>query len=271
MFHARDGARVAYDDTGPPPSGPRDAPTIVFGHALLFGGWAFRDQVEALRGTYRCVTIDWRGQGRSHRVRHGFDLETLTNDVVDLIELLQTGPVHYVGLAMGGVIGIRLARLHPELLRSLTLVNTNPGSESPERVKAYTRLANALVLVGPRRLRTRILPIMFGATFLASPRREEILQEWLAHLQPGRKRSLRKAVIASIRRRSVEADVAWIMTPTLIVGGSDDVAVPLSKARELGATLPGSKVRVIPGAAHSLALEQPEALTSLIAEHVAAH
>ena len=57
-----DGARISYTDTGAPASRP-DAPTVVFGHGLLFGGWMFGPQVACLREHYRCVTIDWRGQG----------------------------------------------------------------------------------------------------------------------------------------------------------------------------------------------------------------
>ena len=41
------GADVYYTDTGAPPGSP-DAPTVVFGHGLLFSGWMFSAQVEAL-------------------------------------------------------------------------------------------------------------------------------------------------------------------------------------------------------------------------------
>jgi 3-oxoadipate enol-lactonase len=60
-----DGATVAYSDTGVPDGRP-DAQTVVFGHGLLFSGWMFAAQIEALRSEYRCVAIDWRGQGQSH-------------------------------------------------------------------------------------------------------------------------------------------------------------------------------------------------------------
>lgn len=268
MFFTRDGARIAYEDSGAPPGRP-GAATVVLGHALMFGGWAFRDQVAALRGEYRCVTIDWRGQGGSHRVRHGFDMDTLAADLVLLIELLKTGPVHYVGQTMGGVVGLRLAISRPDLLRSLTLLNTSAGPEEAGAVRSYERLANGLLLLGRRRLQPRLIPLLFGSAFLASPRRDEVMREWLDHLLAGRRRGLRKAALGVIRRSSVEADVARITAPTLIVVGADDVMTPLATARQLGATLPGSKVRVVPGAAHSITLEQPGAVTTLIRDHIA--
>jgi pimeloyl-ACP methyl ester carboxylesterase len=56
------GATVAYSDTGLPQDKP-DAPTIVFGHGLLFSKWMFSAQIAVLRSDYRCVALDWRGQG----------------------------------------------------------------------------------------------------------------------------------------------------------------------------------------------------------------
>ena len=49
----------------------------MFGHGLLFSGWMFHAQVEALRARYRCVTVDWRGQGESPAARSGYDMDTL--------------------------------------------------------------------------------------------------------------------------------------------------------------------------------------------------
>ena len=58
------GTQLYIEDTGAP-SGKPDAPSVVLGHGLLFSGRMFAAQVERLRDRYRCVTIDWRGQGKS--------------------------------------------------------------------------------------------------------------------------------------------------------------------------------------------------------------
>ena len=44
-------------------SGKGDA--VLFGHGLLWGGWMFDAQRKALEDRYRCVSVDWRGQGKS--------------------------------------------------------------------------------------------------------------------------------------------------------------------------------------------------------------
>jgi len=97
-----EGATIHYTDTGPPAGRP-GASTVFFGHGLLFSGWMFRPQIAALQSQYRCVAIDWRGQGGSPACSDGYGMDTLTEDAVALIGLLKVAPVHYVGLSMGGL------------------------------------------------------------------------------------------------------------------------------------------------------------------------
>src|SRR4051794_6302530 len=112
------GVPIAYTDSGAPADRP-DAATIVFGHGLLFSGWQFHEQIEALNDRYRCVTVDWRGQGDTPPTADGYDMDTLTGDAIGLIEQLGVAPVHYVGLSMGGFVGQRIAARRGELLRTL--------------------------------------------------------------------------------------------------------------------------------------------------------
>ena len=141
------GADVHYTDTGAPPASPMPA-TVVFGHGLLFSGWMFADQVEALEDEYRCVTIDWRSQGQSPAARDGHDMDTLTLDLVALLDELGLDAVHYVGLSMGGFVGMRLAARYPDRVLSLTLLNTSAGPEDPDMVPKNKLLANIYRFIG---------------------------------------------------------------------------------------------------------------------------
>lgn len=47
--------------------------TVVFTHALFFSGEMYRQQIEKQSKTYRCVTVDWRGMGRSAKPLGGYD------------------------------------------------------------------------------------------------------------------------------------------------------------------------------------------------------
>ena len=116
------GAAIHYEDTG---SGDD---TIVFAHGLLWSGRMYEAQVAALKGRYRCITFDFRGQGNSEATADGYDMDTLAQDALALIKTLVGKPVHFVGLSMGGFVGMRLAIHHPEWLKYLSLLETDRKS-----------------------------------------------------------------------------------------------------------------------------------------------
>jgi pimeloyl-ACP methyl ester carboxylesterase len=86
--------------------------------------WRF--QVAAFRDRFRCVAWDHRGQGRTEVTDTGYDMDTLADDAAALVAVLGIAPVHFVGLSMGGFVGMRVAARRPELIRSLALMGPPP-------------------------------------------------------------------------------------------------------------------------------------------------
>ena len=265
-----DGAAVHVEDTGSPEGAP-DAPTIVFGHGLLFSGEMFAAQVDRLRARYRCVTIDWRGQGRSPAAPAGYDMDTLTEDAVAVISGLGVGPVHYVGLSMGGFVGMRLGARHSDLLRSLTLLDTSAGPEDPDKVSRYRLLAKVYRVVGMGPVRSQVLPIMFGPAFLADPSGRPAVDAFLARLKQVDRKGMQQAIHGVADREAVTDLLPQISVPTLVVVGADDVATPVAKSEVIVSGIWGSRLEIVPDAGHSSTIEQPGILSDLIEEFVDAH
>jgi 3-oxoadipate enol-lactonase len=259
------GGDVAYADTGPPPDRP-GAPTVVFGHGLLFSGWMFRHQVAALRDTYRCVTVDWRGQGDSPPSAAGYDMDSLAADARALIEHLAVGAVHYVGLSMGGFVGMRLGARHPELLRSLTLLDTSARREDRRAAVEDTVLAHIYRLFGMRPVRGPAAKIMFGPTFRAGPDGDTVINELMDRIGRLDRKGLVGAILAVARRVGVLEEIGSVTAPTLVIVGEDDRPTPVERAREIAATIPGARLEIVPQCGHSSPLEQPERVTALISE-----
>ncbi|TCJ95304.1 alpha/beta fold hydrolase [Nocardia alba] len=258
-----DGVPIAYTDTGAPAGRP-DAATVVFGHGLLFGGWMFRAQLESLQHDYRCVTLDWRGQGETPPTADGYDMDTLAADAVGLIRALDAGPVHWVGLSMGGFVGQRLAARHGELLRSLTLLDTSAHAEDPAKIGEYHRLALALRWFGIRPIAGRVAPHMFGPTFRASGTGRDVVREWSRRLTRIDRIGTRDAVHGVTERGAVDHELPAITVPTQIVVGEDDIATPPPHARHIASRIPHAQLHTIPACGHSSSLEQPEAVTALL-------
>lgn len=249
-------------------SGPRNGVPVVFSHGLLFDHRMFDEQTEALNHRYRVVRYDHRGQGLSQRMTgKGIGIETLYEDAVGLIEGLDLGPCHFVGLSMGGFVGLRLGARRPDLLRSLVLMETS--SDPEENVAAYRRLEFVVRFAGPRPVIGRVMPILFGRSFMADPARNAERARWRSHLA-GLDRGVWRASRGVIERSGCHEELERISTPTLVIVGDEDVATPPEKARRIHDAIEGSKLVTIPDAGHTSTVEQParvnEALLAFLAE-----
>jgi 3-oxoadipate enol-lactonase len=263
------GVTVAYSDTGAPPGRP-DAPTIVFGHGLLFSGWMFSDQIEALRASYRCVAIDWRGQGASPPASTGsYDMDALTEDAAAIITHLGVGPVHYVGLSMGGFVGQRVAARRGELLRSLTLLDTSADPEEPAAARQDRLLSLIFRLFGLGPVRAPVLKIMFGPAFLAEQHSKGVIAEWMRQVSQSDRSAMRQAVLAVANRLPIADEIGQISVPTLVIVGEHDKPTPPEKARRIAAGIPGARLEIVANSGHSSTIEQPAIVTALIRNFVA--
>lgn len=246
------GVQLYYEDTG----GPGEP--IVFSHGLLWNSNLYARQIEALRGRYRCIAYDHRGQGRSTAPPgKGIDLRTVYEDAVAFIQALGLAPCHFVGLSQGGMVGLRVAARHPELLRSLTLLDTSACSESLWNLSRYWVLTATTHWLGLRPVVDKVMSVYFGQTFLKDParaaEREELRRQLLQN-----PRDAWRAMQGVITRRSITEELPRIITPTLILVGEEDVATKPEMAELLHARIRGSRLVRLPHVGHMSNLEEPE-------------
>jgi 3-oxoadipate enol-lactonase len=259
------GTQLYYEDSG------GDGEPILFSHGLLWSTELFAPQVEALRGRYRCIAYDHRGQGRSDKPPgRSVEIETVYEDAVALIARLGLAPCHFVGLSMGGFVGMRLAARRPELLRSLALLETSADPEPPENAPRYRAMATVARFLGLRFVAGRVMPIMFGKSFLTDPARAAERSAWRKRLLHN-ERSIYRAVNGVIDRKAVAQELYRIRTPTLVLVGEEDRATVPAKAEAIHARIAGSRLVRLPRGGHSSTVEEPElvnaALSAFLAEH----
>lgn len=253
------GADLYYEDTG------GDAKeTIVFSHGLLFNCHMFEAQVQALKDNYRCISYDHRGQAQSGVTEDGYDLDTLTKDVYELIKALGVTSCHFVGLSMGGMVGMRLAVHHPELLKSLILLETSADPEPPENIPRYRRLNFVARWFGLRIVARPVMQILFGQKFLNDPARANQREKWKQQITSHNRIGITRAVTGVIERKPVYTELPKIKTPTLIIVGDQDVATVPAKSERIHAQIPNSQFTIIAGAGHSSSIEEPEAVNEAI-------
>jgi len=252
------GARLWVEDSG------GGGEPIVFAHGLLWSGAMYAPQVAALRARYRCVTFDFRGQGHSPVCADGYDMDTLFSDAAALIEQLDLGAVHFVGLSMGGFVGQRLAARRPELVRSLALLETAADPEPAFNHFKYRVMLELSRVVGLRPFVGLVMKAMFGAPFLRDPARAAEragLQDQLLAID---RVGLRRATMGVLTRKAIAAELARIRAPTLVLSGEADAAVVPARSRKMADAIPGARFQLIPRAGHTSTLEEPAAVTAAL-------
>ena len=252
------GVRLWVEDTG------GSGPPIMFSHGLLWSTRMFDAQVATLRSRYRCISWDHRGQGQSDVPKlRAISIEDCYADAVALIEQLGVAPVHIVGLSMGGFVAMRLAARRPDLVRSCVLLETSAEAEPAENVPKYRTLNRMAKWFGLRIVANKVMPIMFGTTFLSDPARSVERDVWRERLSRNR-RDIWRAVNGVIEREAIMPELGHITAPTLIMVGDEDVATVPLKSERIHAAIRGSKLVRIPHAGHSSSIEQPVHVTAAI-------
>jgi pimeloyl-ACP methyl ester carboxylesterase len=254
------GVELHVEDSG------GSGPPIVFSHGLLWSTRMWRFQVAALREKFRCIAYDHRGQGRSEITASGYDMDTLTDDAAALIEKLGVGPVHFVGLSMGGFVGMRLAARRPELVKTLALIETANDTEPWHNVPKYKAMALLSSVVGLKPFAPTVMKIMFAIPFQTDPKRQELRNTMKLEMLENRPVGLRRAVDGVIFRKPF-TEGAKIKAPTTVISGELDSAVTPDRSRRLCDSIPGARFVSIPLAGHTSSIEEPAAVTAALLAH----
>lgn len=262
-FASINGTRLYYEDTG------GTGVPVVFSHGLLWSCRMFDAQVHSLAAAgYRCIAYDHRGQGQSDRVRvRSVTIEQCYEDAITLIEHINPGRCHFVGLSMGGFVAMRLGSRRPDLVRSISLLETSCDAEPRENIPGYNRLKLIWRVFGPAPVARPVMQIMFSSSFLADPAHAAERAEQLARLKANR-RDIWRAVNGVIERAAVCEELRDIHVPTLIIVGEEDVATVPAKAEKIHSLIPGSTLVRIPRAGHTSSVEQPELVTRALLSHI---
>jgi 3-oxoadipate enol-lactonase len=249
----------AYDEHGDPHN-----PTIIFTHSLVWDREMFSETIARLVDAYHIINLDQHGHGESG-YRASFTLEEMAEDYAALLDALNYDRVHWAGLSMGGMTGMRLALAHPQKIKSLILMDTSSRPEMVERRENYLLLASAMRAGMGGTVADAVLPFFFApGTFTEQP---DLIARYRAKLQAERDHEgIYQAAMAVFNRGDITEQLDKINVPALVIVGEHDNATPPDRARLIAERLPNARLTVIPNAAHLSATEQPTLVAATVRE-----
>jgi 3-oxoadipate enol-lactonase len=245
--------------------GPEDAPVLVLSSSLGTSGAMWEPQLAALSERYRVITYDMRGHGASPAPPGPYDIADLGYDVIEILDAHGVQRASFCGISLGGMIGLWLARRLPERIDRLVACCTSAYLPPPDpwRERAETVCAA-------------------GST---EPIADAVVGRWLtpafAAEHPGTRAWLRAMLTACdaagyaaccgvIETLDLRVTLPSITLPTLVVAAAEDPSIPPHHGELIASAIPDARYELIEDAAHIATVQQPEAITNLIIDHLEA-
>ncbi len=226
--------------------GPEEAPGVVMSNSWATDYTMWDVNMGALTAKYRVLRMDKRGHGGSGINDDKITLEVLADDVVGLAEALGFTSGHFVGLSIGGMIGQAIGLKYPDAFRSLALCATTslmPEQMGPiwqQRIDKAT--TNGVPSMVPEHLERWFSP----AYRKANPAVAETLGEVVAATSlEGYCRCAQAIMELNFTDR-----LAGITTPTIVMPGELDGALPPPMSEVIANHIPGARLHVVSNAAH---------------------
>jgi 3-oxoadipate enol-lactonase len=240
--------------------GAEEGLPVVMSHALGLDLGMWDGLAAALAPTHPVLRYDHRGHGGSLASPGDFALDDLVEDAARVIREWGRGPVVFIGLSMGGMVGQGLAIRHPGLVRGLVLANT--VARYPEAARdAFEQRAQAVEQGGMAAVADVVVERYLHADFRAArPEAARALRDQLLRCDA--------AAYAATCRAVGAVDwldgLAEIRCPALVMAGARDVGAPPALAQAIAERIPGAQLEVLPDASHLSVAEQPEAFERLV-------
>jgi 3-oxoadipate enol-lactonase len=246
-------------------SGPADAPVLLLGGSLGTTLDMWDPQVPALSATRRVIRFEHRGHGGSPVPTGPYTIDELGADVLTLLDRLDLPRVSYCGLSIGGMVGQWLAIHAPERIDRLILLCTSaylPPAEGWHARAAAVREAGT-----PEVVADAVLARWFTAAFAAShPDVVARYRAMISGIDPEGYAGCCEAIAAL----DLRGGLPQITAPTLVVAGRQDPSIPPEHGEAIAAAIPGARFELLDPGAHLASVERADAVTRLIAEHLAA-
>jgi 3-oxoadipate enol-lactonase len=245
-FAEVNGQRIRFDDSG------GDGPPIVLSHGFLMDREMFAPQISALAPEFRVITWDERGFGETEFDGEPFTYWDSASDCLGLLDHLQVDRAVLGGMSQGGFLSLRAALTAPERVRALVLIDTQAGTEDPERLPAYRQMQQTWLQVGPvDELAQTIAGLIIGDPDLS--------RVWIDKWRQLPRESLGPPGDCLFEREDISDRLGEILCPAIVFHGTADLSIEMALAEALCQGLSGcADVVRIEGAPHASNLTHPD-------------
>lgn len=237
--------------------GPEDAPALLIGHSLGSDLSQWDPQMPSLTRRFRVVRYDSRGHGMSEPTPGPYSIDQLGRDALGVLDALGIEKAHFMGLSLGGLVGMWLMVNAPHRIDRAILANTNACFGHPDVWNARIRqaLADGMDAMAPatmdrwftREFQERAPAEIdrISARFRATPAQAYA------------------ATAAALRDADLREAIRGVKNRVLVIVGTQDPATPPAAGGLIAEHIPGARLVALE-AAHLSNIEAANDFTRAI-------
>jgi pimeloyl-ACP methyl ester carboxylesterase len=244
--------------------GKGDPFLLISGSGLVMDAWD-PTILRELSSNHTVIIFDNRGVGNTTAGDKPFSIVQFANDTAGLLDALKIQKADVLGFSMASFIAQELALLHPEKVNRLVLYGASCGGkenipQSPEVIKILSDIVNNRI-----QDQEKALSVSYPLSWIKShpnitfPQSKEIISPDTLKKQF----NIVEGWFAT-NWNGVCSQLSKISVPTLVVTGTEDVAVPSDNSLIIAQKIPGSWLVKIKGAGHGLMYQYPDKLSKVL-------
>ena len=241
-----------------------NGPDLVLIHGVSDHLENWQGIVDRLKGRYRILRYDLRGHGQTDKPAGPYSLEDFAEDLAELTAAVGMTRFHLAGYSLGGLVAQRFTLRYPAKVDHLILLSTVAGRNEVEKARVEERLRSVEQGDLGDHFESSIARWFTEDFIRANP---ELVKSYAMQSKDNDQAGIR-AAYRVLCTSDLIAELPAIAAPTLVVTGENDIGSNPRMADNMHQAIPGSRLEILPRLKHSILIEAPDKVSSLISDFI---
>lgn len=239
------------------------APVVVCSSGLGGAAKFWQPQLSALGDGYRILLYDHQGTGRSPAtLPHNYTIDDMADELMGLLASVAVERCHFIGHALGGLVGMKIARLQPALIERLVLINAW-ASANPHTLRCFAIRKSILAHCPPDIFLKMQSLILYPPDYIAANAQQLDIEEahHKAHFPDKHNLLVR---IHALSEFDMQDQLNAIAAATLVIANKDDALVPWQQSQQLADGLPQGRLQLFDYGGHASTITTPDTINATL-------
>lgn len=226
--------------------------TLLFIHGFPMHQSVWDDFGQRFADTYKVVTVDLPGFGKSPIITNTFSLDQVAEQVIQFVLEVKLSNVVVVGHSLGGYVALSMISKRPDLFSGLVLFHSTAFADSEEKKQSRDKAIEFIEKNGVQAFTTNfIAPLFADPANKAIPKVKEIASQSTKEAVIGYTKAMRNRVDQIKTLKSFKK-------PTLFLAGEKDQGIPIDSIHKQAKECQYPEIHILHDVGHMGMFEKPE-------------